>query len=128
MTALGTPDVDDGDAGDARDLTLGAREGCNTTKQVGAIVDVCRDLVTAAVTIWQLAMSISLDPDLSDDTRRRLGRIAAESTSITERCAFELDARRRPNADDRGRAAGHDDRSDEWSTRNPPLWCAGMES
>jgi signal transduction histidine kinase len=56
-----------------------------------AILRVCHDLVTPAVTIRYLAEAIEDDPDASADLRRLATLIAAESTAISDICAFVLD-------------------------------------
>ena len=84
-----------------------AEEVLWTTDAHEALLRMCHDLVTSAVTIGQLATSMAVDPDLSDEMRRQLRLIAAEATAVSEICAFTLGAVRRPSrdADARGRAS-----------------------
>ena len=56
-----------------------------------AILRMCHDLVTPAVTIRHLAELVATEVDLSNETLRRLSLIATEANNISEICAFALD-------------------------------------
>lgn len=60
---------------------------------------ICHDLVTPAVAIRYLAQAIEAEPGVSAEIRARAISIAAESTRISEVCAFALDRdlERRPD-------------------------------
>jgi signal transduction histidine kinase len=68
------------------------RGGEHTEPAEEAILRMCHDLVTPAVTIRHLAEMVATEVDLSDETRRRLSLIATEANNISEICAFALDA------------------------------------
>lgn len=55
-----------------------------------AVLRMCHDLVTPAVTVRHLAEVIESDPDASPEIRRQAALIARESTEISEICAFTL--------------------------------------
>ncbi len=61
-----------------------------------AVLRMCHDLVTPAVTIRHLADAIKAEPTLPQHVRRNLELIAAESTHISEICAFTLEMVREP--------------------------------
>jgi len=61
-----------------------------------AVLRMCHDLVTPAVAIRHLAAAIEATPDLSPIIRRQVALIAAESTHISEICAFTLEVVREP--------------------------------
>ena len=56
-----------------------------------AVLRMCHDLVTPAVTIRNLAEAIEAEPGISPTIRRRAALIAAESNRVSEICAFTLD-------------------------------------
>ena len=56
-----------------------------------AVLRMCHDLVTPAVTIRHLAELIATEVDLSNESLRRLSLIATEANNISEICAFALD-------------------------------------
>jgi signal transduction histidine kinase len=59
-----------------------------------AMLRMCHDLVTPAVTIRHLAEVIAAEPGISAEIRRRASLIAAESTTISDICAFALNVAR----------------------------------
>ncbi|HYA68061.1 MAG TPA: ATP-binding protein [Acidimicrobiales bacterium] len=61
-----------------------------------AVLRMCHDLVTPAVTIRHLAEAIEAEPGLSPQVRRHIALIAAESTHISEICGFTLEMVREP--------------------------------
>ena len=57
-----------------------------------ALLRMCQDLVTPAVTIRQIAQAIEAEPGMPPSVYRRAAQIAAESDRVSEICAFTLEA------------------------------------